>query len=236
MIKKFTPRLARPEAGNKYYITKASGGWSSAIKGHPTDSACDVLHNCVGYAYGRYHEIADRPQMDLFDPVNAEMIFDNAKKHGLKTGKKPALGALAVWQKGATLSGGDGAGHVAIVESISDDGTIVCSESGYDAAKPFWTGMYKAPYYLGADYKFLGFVYQPGDIDPPAGVIRRGDFGKDVLWMQGKLYEAGYIREAEQDGDFGTITFGALLAFQFDKKLQVDGVCGPLTQAALARY
>lgn len=235
-MKRFTPRLSRPEAGNKYYITKSSGGWSTAIKGKPTDAECDVLANCVGYAFGRFHEIADRPKMDLFDPVNAENIFENCKAHGLRTGRKPALGALVVWQKGQTLRPDDGAGHVAVVESIADDGTIVCSESGYNSSKPFWTGMYKPPYYIGAGYTLLGFVYQPGTVDPPSGVIRRGDFGEDVLWMQSKLYEAGYMRDGEQDGDFGTITFGALLAFQWDKGLEVDGICGPATQAALARY
>lgn len=33
----FTPRLTRPTAGNKYYITKSAGGYSSAVKGSPTD-------------------------------------------------------------------------------------------------------------------------------------------------------------------------------------------------------
>ena len=33
----FTPRLTKPEAGNKYYIRKANGGWSNAILGSPTD-------------------------------------------------------------------------------------------------------------------------------------------------------------------------------------------------------
>ena len=41
----FVPRLTRPEAGNKYYITKAAGGYSDAVKGSPTDSACNVLSN-----------------------------------------------------------------------------------------------------------------------------------------------------------------------------------------------
>ena len=53
----FKPRLTRPEAGNKYYITKASGGWSDAIKGKPVDALCNTLSNCVGYAYGRFNEI-----------------------------------------------------------------------------------------------------------------------------------------------------------------------------------
>ena len=46
----FKMRTSKPEAGNKYYITKANGGYSDAIKGSPTDEDCDVLSNCVGYA------------------------------------------------------------------------------------------------------------------------------------------------------------------------------------------
>lgn len=42
----FKMRTTKPEAGNKYYITKANGGWSNAIKGSPVDSDCDVLSNC----------------------------------------------------------------------------------------------------------------------------------------------------------------------------------------------
>lgn len=233
---KFTPRLERPVKGNKYYITKSAGGYSTAIVGKPTDAQCNVLSNCVGYACGRFHEIADRPAFDLIDAVNAENLFENAKRHGLKTGSVPRLGALIIWQKGATLSGADGAGHVAVVESISDDGTIVTSESGYNCKNPFWTAMYKPPYVYGPEFRLLGFVYQPGTVDPPSGIIRRGDFGEDVLWLQEKLYAAGYMRDGETDGDFGTITFGALLAFQFDNSLEVDGVCGPQTKAALSKY
>lgn len=53
----FQPRLTRPTAGNKYYITKSSGGYSDAIKGKPVDSQCNVLSNWRGYAYGRFNEI-----------------------------------------------------------------------------------------------------------------------------------------------------------------------------------
>ena len=34
----FKPRTTKPEAGNKYYITKAKGGYSNAIQGKPTDT------------------------------------------------------------------------------------------------------------------------------------------------------------------------------------------------------
>ena len=41
----FKPRTTKPEAGNKYYITKAKGGYSNAVQGKPTDKDCDVLAN-----------------------------------------------------------------------------------------------------------------------------------------------------------------------------------------------
>lgn len=41
-------RTTKPGKGNKYYIKKASGGYSPCITGKPTDKDCDVLSNCVG--------------------------------------------------------------------------------------------------------------------------------------------------------------------------------------------
>lgn len=181
----FEARYSKPEKGNPYYNTISNGGYSRAIKGKPTDPDCDVLHNCVGYAYGRFHEAANRPQMDLFDPVNAENIFANAQQHGLKTGSTPKAGALVVWQKGATLSGSDGAGHVAFVEEVGIGGDITTSESGYGAAKPFWIGHYKAPYIYGNGYKLLGFVYLPEDDDKPEPYKEKR--GIDISWCQPKV-------------------------------------------------
>ena len=231
----FVPRLTRPEAGNKYYIRKASGGYSTAILGKPTDKDCNVLANCVGYAVGRFHEIANRPQFDLIDPINAENLFANAQAHGLKTGNTPALGALIVWQKGATLKPDDGAGHVACVEQINADGSIITSESGYNAAKPFWTATRKPPFAYASGYKLLGFIYQPqaNPYPEPTRALKKGMYGSDVKWMQYELIESGYLRSNELDGSFGTITLGALLAFQFEHSLDVDGVCGAITRQHL---
>ena len=64
--------------------------------------------------------------------------------------------------------------------------------------------------------------------------VRRGDSGESVKWVQHFLIAAGYLREDEIDGDFGRITLGAVLAFQFDNGLAVDGIVGPETRAALA--
>lgn len=233
---KFVPRLVKPEPGNKYYIRRASGGYSTAIQGKPTDPDCDVLANCVGYAVGRFHEIAKRPQFDLIDAVNAENIFQNAISHGLETGDTPRLGAVMVWQKGATLSGSDGAGHVAVVEQIRSDTDIVTSESGYGAAKPFWTQSRRAPFPNGDGFTFLGFIYQPAAQNPytePQRYLRRGSFGDDVKWLQYELFQYDYMRESEIDGAFGNITFGAVLAYQYDRGLEVDGVCGIITRNSM---
>lgn len=169
----FTPRLTRPTAGNKYYITKAKGGYSNAIAGKPTDPQCNVLANCVGYAFGRFNEIAGSTTMKYLKPVNAENFMQY--KGSLTVGQTPKLGACMVWQKGESLSGSDGAGHVAIVEKIISDTEVVTSESGYNASKPFWTQNRKK----GSDgrwgqksgYKFLGFIYNPAVVDEPVDPV-----------------------------------------------------------------
>ena len=235
----FTPRLTKPAAGNKYYITKAKGGYSTAIVGNPMDRECNVLSNCVGYAFGRFNEIIGDTKMTHLQPVNAENFVSVAHAQGLTIGDEPKLGSVMCWQKGATLSSTDGAGHVAVVEQINSDGSIVTSESGYNAKKPFWLTTRKK----GADgnwgakseYKFLGFIYLPDDVNTSitSRVLKKGMQGDDVRLMQTKLANRGYLRKNEIDGDFGTITLGGLLAFQFENDLEVDGCCGPKTQAAL---
>ena len=138
----FKMRTTRPEAGNKYYITRANGGYSYAIKGSPTDSKCDVLSNCVGYAYGRFNEIGNWGYCKYLSPVNAErfMEYNNT---GIPVGQVPKLGACMVWQGGATKKGSDGVGHVAIVEKVISPTEIITSESGWGSKNPFWNATRK---------------------------------------------------------------------------------------------
>lgn len=162
----FKPRLTKPEAGNPYYNTKAKGGYSNAIQGKPTDPGCNVLANCVGYAYGRFNEIGGYGYCKYLSPVNAENFIQYAG--GLKVGQTPKLGACMVWRKGATLSNSDGAGHVAIVEKINSSTQVVTSESGYNSSKPFWTqtrNKGNGNWGAGSGYTFLGFIYNPAVSD-----------------------------------------------------------------------
>ena len=62
-------------------------------------------------------------------------------------------------------------------------------------------------------------------------MLERGAEGRSVRVLQEALVEAGY--EIDVDGDFGRATEQAVLAFQEANDLDVDGVVGPNTWAAL---
>lgn len=158
----FIPRLSKPEAGNPYYNTRSNGGYSNAIQGKPTDPGCDVLSNCVGYAYGRFNEIGGYGSCKHLKPVNAEKFIQHAGS--LEHGDSPRVGACMVWRKGNTLDGSDGAGHVAIVEKVISATEVVTSESGWGSTTPFYTKTRKrgsGNWGAGSSYTFLGFIYNP---------------------------------------------------------------------------
>jgi len=153
----FKPRLTIPEKGNPYYNRKPEG-YGTSIQGYPLQAGLTCLSNCVGYAAARFNEIGNYGLWKYFNyPPNAEDFWTREPK--LTHSDKPALGAIIVWE-----GVGSRAGHVAIVEQINSDGSIITSESGYGAARPFWTQRRtnsNGNWGAGSDYKFLGFIYQP---------------------------------------------------------------------------
>lgn len=195
----FTMRTTKPGAGNKYYIRKAQGGYSNAIYGKPTDSECNVLSNCVGYAYGRFNEIGGYGYCKYLAPVNAENFMDY--KGSCKTGMTPKVGACMVWE-----GKGDLAGHVAIVEKIYDNNHVYTSESGYGSKNPFWNSHRynnNGRWGCNSNYKFLGFIYNPAvkeevieapvrkSVDELAREVIRGDWGNGQD-RKDRLTAAGY--------------------------------------------
>ena len=182
----FQIRTSKPSAGNKFYITKNAGGYSRCIVGKPTDSQCNVLSNCVGYACGRFNEIIGSMKYPYLN-CNAENFIERAiNTYGLEIGQTPKAGAIMVWQKGSTLSGNDGAGHVAIVEKVIDANTVYTSESSYGGSA-FWNSTRKntnARWGIGSGYTFRGFIYNPSvkeEVTPTPSssdyeyVVKRGD-------------------------------------------------------------
>lgn len=242
----FTPRLTRPEAGNPYYNTVSAGGYSDAIPGKPTDPGCNVLSNCVGYAYGRFNEIVGYKRMAYLRPVNAENFIEHAS--GLTVSQTPSLGACMVWRKGDTLSGSDGAGHVAIVEKIVSPTKVVTSESGYGVETPFWTKQRSkgdGNWGAGAGYTFLGFIANPAVASTPSTpdtapstaalpVLRPGNKSATVRALQALLTGYGYsVGPSALDGSYGPATQAAVIRYQSDNGLDRDGICGPKTWTSL---
>lgn len=65
----------------------------------------------------------------------------------------------------------------------------------------------------------------------PADLLSLGDRGPDVKALQAALRSKG--APIAEDGDFGRATQAAVMAFQADNGLQVDGVVGKKTRSAL---
>lgn len=200
-------RTTKPTSGNKFFITKSKGGYSTCIQGSPTDSHCNVLSNCVGYACGRFNEIIGAMKYPSLN-CNAENFIERAKNtYGLEISSVPTLGGIMVWQKG-TLSGNDGAGHVAVVEKIIDSNTIYTSESGYGGSA-FWNSTRRntnGRWGLGSAYTFRGCIVNPAigkvvaptptpsakkSVDEVAKEVIRGEWGNGDE-RYNRLTNAGY--------------------------------------------
>lgn len=200
-------RTTKPTSGNKFFITKSKGGYSTCIQGSPTDSQCNVLSNCVGYACGRFNEIIGAMKYPSLN-CNAENFIERAKNtYGLEISSVPTLGGIMVWQKG-TLSENDGAGHVAVVEKIIDSNTIYTSESGYGGSA-FWNSTRRntnGRWGLGSAYTFRGCIVNPAigkvvaptptpsakkSVDEVAKEVIRGEWGNGDE-RYNRLTNAGY--------------------------------------------
>lgn len=160
---------------NKYYIRKVTGGLNGAVAGDPTQPYANVLDNCVGYANGRYNEAWNDPNLEgIVKPFhvqltcNAENFIESAKRQGLKISSTPIEGGIMVWQKGRTLSDNDGAGHVAFVERVYDDGSIMTSESGWGswAFKTVRRDNSNGRWGQNSLYKFRGCIINPSIENP----------------------------------------------------------------------
>ena len=149
-------RTTRPEAGNKYYIRKASGGYSTCIQGKPTDKWCDVLSNCVGYACGAANEELGLGYEKYHLNCNAENFIERAIASGLSVYKTPQVGDIICWEGAGSL-----AGHVGIVIEVVNSNCIKIAQSGWGSSNPFYiTTNYNnnGRWGLSSNYPFRGFI------------------------------------------------------------------------------
>ncbi|MGI6141158.1 MAG: cell wall hydrolase [Caldicoprobacterales bacterium] len=66
-----------------------------------------------------------------------------------------------------------------------------------------------------------------------AGLLRLGSRGPEVTQLQQELKNRGYFTHWRTTAYFGTITQNAVIRFQRDHGLLVDGIVGPQTRSAL---
>lgn len=253
-------RTTQP-SNNKYYIRQVSGGLNGAVQGQPCVSGANVLCNCVGYANGRFNEIINDPDLEGIVKAfpyqlvcNAENFIESAKRQGLSISNVPTLGGIMVWQKGATLSDYDGAGHVEVVEQINNDGSVVCSSSGWDGWAFRLLTRHNTNGNWGQDspYKFRGCIINPkiggGTVPTEQPLVIDGlGGGLTVMALQKFLskFEDGVISgqyksqqkyrkalTAVENGGGGSATVTALQRWL---SIAADGYWGPDTSKSLQK-
>lgn len=199
----FIQRLTAPNITDKEFIRHEKMGLSHALEINKQTGF--VLPNCVGYAWGRWVELLGKKP--LLSTGNAENWWTKFSD-GYERGQTPKLGAVACWRKGLVANSLDGAGHVAIVEDILEDGTIVTSNSAY-LGSVFYMRSIKPPYSLGGTYAFQGFIYPDVEFikEKPKALLSIEEVAYEVLsgkWGNGvdrkhKLTLAGYDSKIVQD-------------------------------------
>lgn len=144
-MSKYVKRLTAPSKSDKHYYS--DNIFYKCGYGMP---------NCTCYAWGRWYELlGTKPKLYT---GNAKTWYPKGESYdGYKRGQTPKLGAVACWSN-------SGAGHVAIVEEIYSDGSILTSNSAWKSTN-FYTKKIKKGYNFG-NYKFQGFIYLPIEFEP----------------------------------------------------------------------
>lgn len=138
------------------------------------------LPNCVCYAWGRTWENSGSPPYGL-PTGNGGTWYTHQDNYQRGPASTPKLGAILCMSGGPP--GTSGLGHVAVVEKIYSDGSVLFSNSGYyrgndpdvwnalyfylRCAHPsdnYQTGRHGYPGFGG--YNIQGYIYNPIDFDP----------------------------------------------------------------------
>jgi len=96
----------------------------------------DKGQNCTWYTYGRMLQLGYK-QSALDTMRGNAKDWDNTAGNGAYVSSTPLVGSIAVWEPGSSgvplyyPDGKPGNGHVAVVERVNSDGTILISESNW---------------------------------------------------------------------------------------------------------
>ena len=186
-VGEYNPCYMTRDLSSDWNVAWNSGIIGNTKSGQRGQQGATALGNCVGYAQGRFLEIAVNlgycnPAKNQNNPFsflnsNASEFAGLAKHHGLKIGQTPAVGAIMCWGAGGN------AGHVCIVEKVINNTTVEVSEGHWNLTDNPGPWEYKTrrkgsdgnwEFYWGGD-RFLGFIYNPACSSNM--ISEQGDFG-----------------------------------------------------------
>lgn len=148
-------RKTPPQYGNPNYMPSNMGGYSpfsGSINMFPQIHGRGANKgNCTAYAWGRVCEVYGQSIAGRMPTNNAGNWWSS---WGGSKGQTPKAGAVAVWSDSS-------AGHVAFVEQVNADGSILISESAYNSYF-FKTDTVTKSNNYGYSGTFLGFIYPNG--------------------------------------------------------------------------
>lgn len=151
----FTPRLTEPDPNSDTYLywtpTSAEGANPYPAKENNKEF---TLPSCEAYAWGRFYEIlGEEPELSTGKAKTWYSFSDEYKR-----GEEPRIGSVACWSSSTS-------GFVAIVEQVKEDGSIITSESGWNA-EGVWRLFDRVKgadgrWGMDSSYTFQGFIYCP---------------------------------------------------------------------------
>ena len=211
----YTPRTTQPSDDDLRFRSNDGLQGSNGYNNFPNVRARwgglspylgSVLANCTGYCQGRWMELGNTNTPYAFHG-NAGDWINEARQAGYQIGSEPQLGAIVVFAGWSS----NRAGHVAVVEEISDDGSYIkCSESNYGSTIFEWpvyryreTGWKRRGSSSGAS---IGFVYHPNITPAPPAPPK---YNLTVVNGRADLYveEAGTVTNIYADPPSGGLTF-----------------------------
>ena len=191
--------------------------------------------DCVGLIKGYYWELDGvvKSKRNGLPDKNSSGMWAAAKIKGQVSNGMPEIPGALVWTSGK--------GHVGVY--VGNGMVVEARGFSYgvqrnDAKKRKFTHWGLCPYitYTAAEealaLEAMGATVKADGSRPP---LRKGDVGAAVKELQELLLAAGCtLPKYGADGSYGAETVKAVKAYQTTHALHPDGICGPLTWAALA--
>lgn len=195
--------LSGGSTGNTYTPRLTSDGMQGNIhwysNGNPFYASGYGLPNCTCYAYGRFWEIGDPNNDGSNNPTGLPRgdagTWYTTPTPDYEKGSEPQLGAIICYA--GNTPGYSEAGHVAVVEVINDDGSIITSNSAYGGTYFFLQGengeLNPSNNYGGCQ----GFIYNPfgGGAPEPEPEYNKKKHYNFVLFNRRKREQQEWIRK-----------------------------------------